>query len=114
VIGFTVQLVSEDHGLQSLVVRIKELEGQHNGKHIAEAIMEFVQEYRIASKVGYFMMDNTSNMNTMIDKISDNLEHEFDVFYDPLPHRLRCSGHIINLAVMEFLVGRQPPTTKSL
>ncbi|KAM4067699.1 transposase-like protein [Hirsutella rhossiliensis] len=82
VIGFTVQFVTEDH-----------------------AIMEFVREYGISSKIGYFMMDNASNMNTMIDKVSDDLEREFDVFYDPLQHRLRCFGHIINLAVMEFLIG---------
>ncbi|KJZ68549.1 hypothetical protein HIM_12056 [Hirsutella minnesotensis 3608] len=111
VIGFTVQFVTEDHGLQSLVVRIKELEGQHSGENMAEAIMEFIREYGIASKVGYFMMDNASNMNTMIDKISDDLEREFNVFYDPLPHRLRCLGHVINLAVMEFLVGKRPSTT---
>lgn len=41
------------------------------------------------------------------------MEHEFNVFYDPLPHRLRCFGHIINLAVMEFLIGKRPPTTDS-
>ncbi|OAQ57667.2 transposase-like protein [Pochonia chlamydosporia 170] len=113
VIGFTVQFVTEDHGLQSLVVRIKELEGEHSGEHMAEAIMEFIREYGIATKVGYFMMDNASNMNTMIDKVSDELEQEFDVFYDPLPHRLRCTGHIINLAVMEFLIGKRPRTTGS-
>lgn len=113
VIGFTVQFVTEDHGLLSLVVRIKELEGQHSGENMAEAIMEFVREYGIASKVGYFMMDNASNLNTMIDKVSDDLEREFDVFYNPLPHRLRCFGHIINLAVMEFLIGKRPRTTES-
>lgn len=42
VIGFTVQFVTEDHGLQSLVVGIKELEGQHSGENMAEAIMEFI------------------------------------------------------------------------
>jgi hypothetical protein len=98
-IGFTVQFVAEDQGVQSLVVRIKELEGQHSGENMAEAIMEFIREYGIASKVCYFMMDNAANMNSMIDKVSDELEHEFDVFYDPLPHRLRCVGHIINLAL---------------
>ncbi|KID81002.1 Ribonuclease H-like protein [Metarhizium guizhouense ARSEF 977] len=94
-------------------VRIKELEGEHSGEHMAEAIMEFIREYGIATKVGYFMMDNASNMNTMIDEISDDLEREFDVFYDPLPHRLRCTGHVIHLAVMEFLIGKRPPTTGS-
>jgi hypothetical protein len=93
------------------VVRTKELEGQHNGEHMAEVIMEFIREYGITSEVGYFMMDNASNMNSMIDKVSDDLKREFDVFYDPLPHRLRCSGRIIALAVMEFLIGKGPPTT---
>ncbi|OAQ61335.1 transposase-like protein [Purpureocillium lilacinum] len=110
VIGFTVQFVTEDHGLQCLVVKIKELEG-HSGENMAEAVMEFIREYGIASKVGYFMMDNASNMNTMIDRVSDDLEREFNVFYDPLHHRLSCLGHIINLAVMEFLIGKRPPTT---
>ncbi|POR37637.1 Ribonuclease H-like protein, partial [Tolypocladium paradoxum] len=83
------------------------------GENMAEAIMEFIREYGIPSRVGYFMMENASNMNTMIDKVSDDLEHEFEVFYDPLPHRLRGFGHIINLAVMEFLVRKRPPTTDS-
>lgn len=113
VIGFAVQFVMEDHGLQSLVVWIKELEGQHSGENMAEAIMEFIRENGIALKVGYLMIDNASNMNTMIDKISDDLEAEFGVFYDPLPHRLRCVRHIINLAVMEFLIGKRARTTDS-
>ena len=113
VIGFTVQFVTEDHGLQSLVVRIKELEGEHSGENMAEAIIEFIREFGIASKVGYFMMDNAANMNTMIDKVSDDLECEFNVFYNPLPHRLRCFGHIIHLAVMAFLIGKRPSTTDS-
>ncbi|KJZ70440.1 hypothetical protein HIM_10178 [Hirsutella minnesotensis 3608] len=108
VIGFTVQFVTEDHGLLSLVVRIKELQGHRSGENMAEAIMEFVREYGIASKVGCFMMDNASNMNTMIDKVSDGLESEFDVFYDPPQHQLRCFSHTITLAVMEFLIGERP------
>ncbi|KJZ70463.1 hypothetical protein HIM_10135 [Hirsutella minnesotensis 3608] len=52
-------------------------------------------------------------MNTMIDKVSDDLEREFDVCYDPLQHRLRCFGHIINPAVMEFLIGERPRTIQS-
>jgi hypothetical protein len=111
IIGFTVQFVTEDHGLLSLLIKIKEMEKQHSAEHMAEAIMEFIREYGIASKVRYFMMDNASNMNIIIDKISDDLESEFNIFYDPFPHRLRCSGHIINLAVMEFLIGKRPPTT---
>lgn len=35
--------------------RIKEFEGQHSGENMAEAIIEFIQKFGIASKVGYFM-----------------------------------------------------------
>ncbi|CEJ95263.1 hypothetical protein VHEMI10753 [[Torrubiella] hemipterigena] len=50
-------------------------------------------------------------MSAMIDQVSDDLEREFKVYYDPLPHRLRCLGHIMNLAVMEFLIGKRLSTT---
>lgn len=51
VIGCTVQFATEDYGLQSLVVGIQELGDQHSGENMAEAIMEFIREYEIASKV---------------------------------------------------------------
>src|SRR5438067_1501856 len=31
------------------------------------------------------------------------MRRSFNIKYDPLHHRLRCSGHIINLAVKSFL-----------
>ena len=51
VIGFTVQFVTEDHGLLSLVVGGKELDEQHSGENMSEAIMEFIREYGIACRV---------------------------------------------------------------
>ena len=47
---------------------MQELDGQHSGANMAEAVMEFIRDFGIAYKVGYFMMDNASNMNAMIDK----------------------------------------------
>ncbi|CEJ95262.1 hypothetical protein VHEMI10752 [[Torrubiella] hemipterigena] len=85
-IGFMVQFVTEDYGLQSLVVGIKELEGQHSGENMAEAIMEFIREYGIASKVGYFVMDNASNMNTMIQTCVYRYPPKFRALYR-YPHK---------------------------
>ena len=58
------------------------------------------------------MMDNASNMNAVVDKVSDDLEHKFDIFMTLFLTGYAALGHIINLAVMEFLVGKRPLTTE--
>ncbi|KYK54706.1 hypothetical protein DCS_06666 [Drechmeria coniospora] len=52
-------------------------------------------------------------MDTLMDRVSDDPEREFEVFYAPLQHRLCCFGHVTNLAVMEFLIGKRPRATES-
>jgi hypothetical protein len=43
---------------------------KHIGEHLAIKIMEVVKDYRIALKLGYFIIDNTSNNDIMIIEIS--------------------------------------------
>ncbi len=50
-------------------------------------------------------MDNTSTNDTLMEYIAEDLEDE-GIAYDPRQHRLRCKGHIINLAVCAFLFGK--------
>jgi hypothetical protein len=42
----------------------------HLGQNQAEVIMKVINDYGIASKVGYFMMDNASNNDTMMKALS--------------------------------------------
>lgn len=41
--------------------------------------------------------------DTMMKSLSLDLLRRFDIQYDPKVHRLRCQGHIINLAARSFL-----------
>ena len=50
------------------------------------------------------VMDNAHTNDTLISVIAEALREE-GVFYDPQQRRLRCNGHIINLAVQAFLFG---------
>jgi hypothetical protein len=50
--------ISETGSLQHSVLALKELNGTHSGKNQAASIMEVINDYGIASKVGYFVMDN--------------------------------------------------------
>jgi hypothetical protein len=52
------------------VLALRELDGQHTGENQSQLIMEIIEEYGIASKVGYFMMDNAENNETMMRSLS--------------------------------------------
>ena len=62
--------ISDTGNLQHSVLALKELNGTHSGQNQAESIMEVINDYGIASKVGYFVMDNASNNDTMIKALS--------------------------------------------
>jgi len=66
-------------------------------------MVEVLEEWRFASKLGYFVMDNAENNDTMMDSLKRELARHWHIKYDPKTHRLRCQGHIINLAVQSFL-----------
>jgi hypothetical protein len=43
-----------------------QVKGDHSGENIAKYVMEVIQEWGIASKLGYIQMDNASNNDTMM------------------------------------------------
>jgi hypothetical protein len=43
---------------------------EYLGQNQAESIMKIINEYGIASKVGYFMMDNAKTNDKMIEALS--------------------------------------------
>ncbi|EGU88459.1 hypothetical protein HZS61_008437 [Fusarium oxysporum f. sp. conglutinans] len=63
----------------------------------------FIDEWGFASKLGYSVMDNAGNNDTMMRSLSLGLLRRYDIQYDPKVHRLRCQGQIINLAAKTFL-----------
>jgi hypothetical protein len=52
------------------VLALRELDGPHSGENQSQLVMEVIEEYGIACKVGYFMMDNAENNETMIRSLS--------------------------------------------
>ena len=68
--------------------------------------MNVINDYGIASKVGYFMIDNASNNDTIIEALSTCkyiLFNQHQIVYNVKHHRLRCNGYIINLVAQSFL-----------
>ena len=70
---------------------------------MSKYVIEVLKEYDIIYNLGYFVMDNALDNDTMMTTLSQALRRDFRLQYDPIHHRIRCQGHFINLAVKSFL-----------
>jgi hypothetical protein len=95
---------------RSVTITLKTVDGVHSGENIALVIISVIDEFKIGSKLGYFVTNNTGNNDTCIAIL---YEHYFP-FSDPDIRRLRCLGHIINLAAKAFLFSRNAEAFKSV
>ena len=75
----------------------------HAGVDLAKQIYFVISEYKIEKNLGYFVMDNAPDNDTMMVALAGILRRELKILYDATHHRIRCQGHIINLAVKSFL-----------
>jgi hypothetical protein len=86
--------------LRKALLALRELEGAHSGDAIAEIFLQVVDSYGVRDKIGYFTLDNAYNNDTMMRAVAQNCD------FNSAHRRLRCNGHIINLAVQAFLFGK--------
>ncbi|EXK24176.1 hypothetical protein FOMG_19084 [Fusarium oxysporum f. sp. melonis 26406] len=103
ILGVVGHYVTEDGQLEHHILALKDIDSEHDGSHLAAAILEVVDEWGFASKLEYFVMDNAGNNDTMMRSLSLGLLRRNDIQYDPKAHRLRRQGHIINLTAKAFL-----------
>lgn len=62
---------TDEHGkLRSLVLGLPELQGEHSGENMASVFIDLLEDYQVASKVGYMMTDNADNNDTMMEHLS--------------------------------------------
>ena len=72
----------------------------HSGDNLADEVASTLAEFGIdSSRLGYFVLDNARNNHTAVAALG--IEFNFD----PEQRRLRCLGHIINLAVKQLIFG---------
>jgi hAT family C-terminal dimerisation region len=71
----------------------------HTGVNIASHVKGVIESFEIQHKIGYFVLDNASNNDTAM----ESLGAEFRINGEE--RRVRCFGHIINLAAKALLFG---------
>lgn len=80
------------------------MKGPHTGENQAEILIAIIKEYDLSKKIGYFVTDNATNNDVAIDCVLKELMPEL-TNQRRKARRLRCLGHVINLAAKAFLFG---------
>jgi len=75
----------------------------HSGEDQFDVLISILQEYDIVRKLGALVGDNSSTNDTLCRAIEAYLRKEEEIQWSATKWRVRCMGHIINLAVQGFL-----------
>lgn len=97
---------------QTRLLSLKRLEGDHGGKNQARLILQVLQDYSLdKNKLGCLVGDNASSNNTAARTILQEIYSPADeVELEELCtiFRIRCFGHLLNLAAQIFINGENP------
>ena len=89
--------VTAEGRLQKALLDLAELPEGHAGATVAPFVLRALEDFEIKERLGYITADNHGANDTMCRAISQELTN-----WQPQERRLRCLGHIINLAVQAF------------
>jgi hypothetical protein len=95
------------HGVDHLEKHFKALLAlcevpNHTGAELFTHVLSVLEDYGIARKLGAIVCDNATTNDTLCHMVEDHLLEE-DIEWNSTDWRIRCLGHIINLAVQAFL-----------
>ena len=73
VIAVVAHYISHDGYRRTKLLGLRTLEGRHSGENIAATVLRLIKEYKIGSRIGYFMLDNASSNDGAVDCILQSL-----------------------------------------
>jgi len=95
----------ETQGLQKALVALRPIL-THGGADQAVILTDTLQEYGVMKKLGYIIGDNHGSNDKLCRSLSETLIED-GMVWDPVHHRIRCLGHILNLAVQDFIFNEE-------
>ena len=80
ILGVVAHYITATRKLDHSILALQEVDSEHTSANQATKIMQVIEDYGIENKVGYFVMDNASNNDTLIKHLSDMLmvNHNID------------------------------------
>ena len=99
--AFNAHFVDKEGKLRKALINLVELENGHSGEEVAKHLLKALDFYGIRDTLGFVTGDNHSANDALCRAIAEQKED-----WNPVDYRLRCIGHIINLAVQAFLFAK--------
>jgi hypothetical protein len=102
-LAIVAHFIDAQFDLQAKLLGMVQLQGSHSGDAQATEILTVIQDFEI--EPGYFQSDNASSNDTCIMAILARTQRETAplLFEEKKRRRIRCVGHIVNLAAKAFL-----------
>ena len=111
IIAITAHWTNENWKVQTALIAIREIEGDHDGENISHIVHAVLKEFKIVEQFGYFTGDNAGNNDTTLVHLDRRIREEGGVGFDVAERRLRCFAHDMQIAIKGLLFG---PTVTEL
>ena len=73
ILGVVAHYIAADGILEQSVLAMREIEGTHDGENLAPVVMDVIGDWGVEHQLGYIVMDNATNNDTMIRHISKGI-----------------------------------------
>jgi hypothetical protein len=91
-----------DRKKQHALLALKRVPG-HSGEDQFSILLPVLNDYGIIQKIGAVVSDNASTNNVLCRILQNHMLESHSIDWDADELRIRCIGHILNLAVQAFL-----------
>jgi hypothetical protein len=100
-----VQFVDRNGQLVQLLLDLVDVDGEESktGAYLATLLIQTIKDYSLGSRLGWITSDNVGVNDTLVRAIEAFMRAEGISYWTEKTRRLRCIGHIINLATQAFM-----------
>jgi hypothetical protein len=91
--------IDEQYTVKNVLLALRNTYRSHTAAETKHHLLAVIREYRITTKLAFFIADNANNNDAALDLLAVDLDIR------PLKQRLRCSCYIINLVAKAILYG---------
>jgi hypothetical protein len=87
-LGVVAHYTDKTGQLRLALLALRELEGVHSGENQCKVFVEVLQEYGVQHKIGFLIMDNATNNDTLMEHL-ENAQLDAGFRFDAVERRLR-------------------------
>ena len=88
--GIIVHFIDEAGKIRRFLLSIPEVDGRHTGANIGAGVARIIEDFEIADRIGFFVVDNANNNDTTIEYLAERFD------FNAGQRRLRCAAHVFN------------------